>query len=329
MRNKSLDILKFISSVFVVFIHIMFVGEFGVGVKAVVRFAVPIFFMSSGYFSYNAITTGNTKKLLNRCLPLLKILAVSIVVYAIFELVFTQSYTFLTDLKSMKAYIKLFVFNNFNDSFFIPLWFLVALIYTYLAIAVVVKLKAARLIKYMPLLLLVSVLFYDVLTGYMGMVLSQIYVRNFLFTGLPFFSLGYLLYENKARTEKIPRPILVILVIVGAVISLMECKFFNDDGNTYFGTLLMSFSLFEISVGLNVKINNERLSYCLSKMPLYIYVLHTPINSVFKSLSLNNTINGYIYPPAVLLATCIIAILITCLKFSLIQRENKKSVTSI
>ncbi|MGN1420904.1 MAG: acyltransferase family protein [Eubacterium sp.] len=325
MRNKSLDILKFISSVFIVFIHIMFVGEFGVSVKAVARFAVPIFFMSSGYFSYNAITTGDTKKLLNRCLPLLKILAVSIVIYAIFELVFTRSYTFLTDLKLMKTYIKLFVFNNFNDSFFISLWFLVALIYTYLAIAVVVKLKAVRLIKFMPLLLLVSVLFYDVLTGYMGMVLSQIYVRNFLFTGLPFFSLGYLLYENTARTEKIPRTILVLLVIVGAVISLIECKFLNNDGNIYFGTLLMSFSLFEIFVRQTVKIDDERLSYCLSKMPLYIYVLHTPINSVFKSLSLNAAINGYIYPAAVLLATCIIAILITCLKFSFIQRKNKRS----
>ena len=52
-RNYSLDALKLVASFFVVFIHVSFGGVFGEVIKALAGFAVPIFFLTSGYFSYN------------------------------------------------------------------------------------------------------------------------------------------------------------------------------------------------------------------------------------------------------------------------------------
>lgn len=323
MRNKSLDVLKLISAIFVVFIHITFVGELGIAVNAVARFAVPIFFMCSGFFSYNAITNGDEKKLLKRCIPLLKIFIISIFVYALCEYVFLGEYNFITVLASIKTYIKFFIFNNFGDGFFIPLWFLPALIYTYLSVAIIVRLKLTRLIKFLPLLILAPIIFYYLITGYMGQNITPVIVRNFLFTGLPFFSVGYLLNKNKDSIKRISNFILVLFIIVGVVDTLVECIYLNVDGEIYFGTILVAFGLFELFNRFDLKIQNQRISYYLSKIPLYIYILHPPVNGALRRFGVNS-INGYIYPVVVLLATLILAMLITGFKYSIIKLKNSK-----
>lgn len=53
-RNKSLDCLKGIAALFVIWIHEQFPGMTGQLVQQVGAFAVPVFFMVSGYFSRNA-----------------------------------------------------------------------------------------------------------------------------------------------------------------------------------------------------------------------------------------------------------------------------------
>lgn len=54
MRNKNLDAVKAVAACFVVFIHVGFPGETGQIIKVIARFAVPFFFMISGYFCYYA-----------------------------------------------------------------------------------------------------------------------------------------------------------------------------------------------------------------------------------------------------------------------------------
>lgn len=49
-RNTSIDFLRFICAFLVVCIHAPFPGVIGGCIKAVARIAVPIFFMSTGFF---------------------------------------------------------------------------------------------------------------------------------------------------------------------------------------------------------------------------------------------------------------------------------------
>lgn len=315
-RNSSLDVLKFISAIFVVFIHILFNGQFGIAVKAVANFAVPIFFMCSGYFSFNAIVNGDYKKLLKRCIPIARILLFAILIFAFCELVFNGDTTFITDLKSLKTYIMFFVFNNFNDGFFIPLWFLPALIYVYFCSALVVKLKRSKLFYIFPALLLVTIIFYDLLTGYMNMTISHIFIRNFAFTGLPFFSIGYIL--GKIRIKKNPY-LLSVIAFLGIIITLIECKYLCLDAGMYFGTILISISLFILFTNIDISIATGRIKYILSKAPLYIYVLHVPINSVFCKFGLVNDF-GVLYPLIVVLVSSMISVLLSVLMFTYVHK---------
>ncbi len=60
-KNNTLEILKLLASYMVVFIHVSFYGKLGVAIDALARFAVPFFFLVSGYCSYQ-ITTEKIKK---------------------------------------------------------------------------------------------------------------------------------------------------------------------------------------------------------------------------------------------------------------------------
>lgn len=63
-RNYTLDLLKLFSAFMIVLIHVPFYGEFGTAIKAVARFAVPVFFMTSGYFCYKNDTKKSQKRYL-------------------------------------------------------------------------------------------------------------------------------------------------------------------------------------------------------------------------------------------------------------------------
>ena len=51
-KNNTLELLKLFASYMVVFIHVFFHGNAGIAVDALARFAVPFFFLVSGYYSY-------------------------------------------------------------------------------------------------------------------------------------------------------------------------------------------------------------------------------------------------------------------------------------
>ena len=53
-RNQSMEVCKFIASLFVVFIHAPFPGTLGSFADCLARFAVPMFFMITGYFNFEA-----------------------------------------------------------------------------------------------------------------------------------------------------------------------------------------------------------------------------------------------------------------------------------
>ena len=55
-KNMTLELIKLFAAYMVVFIHVMFQGEFGVLVDALARFAGPLFFWVSGFFSYGIST---------------------------------------------------------------------------------------------------------------------------------------------------------------------------------------------------------------------------------------------------------------------------------
>ena len=64
-RNNTLEIMKLIASYMVILIHFYFKDGFGGVMDALARFAVPLFFIVSGFYSYQ-ISLDKIKKRIKR-----------------------------------------------------------------------------------------------------------------------------------------------------------------------------------------------------------------------------------------------------------------------
>ena len=131
-KSNTLELIKLFSSYMVVFIHVPFHGNAGVTIDALARFAVPFFFLVSGYYSYQ-ITCEKIKK---RIQNILTLIIISMVSYTAFEILQLLKYnrdgliTLLNKYTQLGTYIEFFVFNA--PVTFGQLWYLLARFYVYI-----------------------------------------------------------------------------------------------------------------------------------------------------------------------------------------------------
>lgn len=154
-RNKNIDIIRFIAAFFVVCLHTSAYNSIADNiVSPIARFAVPIFFMFSGYF-YAKGDVVKKKKQINK---ILIILFLSILIYFI-EYLF---YFFLGSSQEI-CYFEFYKIINlliFNEPSISPhLWFIVALLYV-MIIEYKIELHKKRLAPYLIAVLLFMLYFF-------------------------------------------------------------------------------------------------------------------------------------------------------------------------
>lgn len=184
-RNYSIDILKFICAVLVVFLHTNF--KWHDLILPFTRCAVPCFLMISGFLLYSGDGIGQ-ERLRRNIKHILYILLWSTLLFVAYKEVMSiiQGALFIP---SLRQWLFFLIFNE--NPFAGHLWYLGAYFYVLLIMLIVDKHK---LWKYMlwvtPLLLMGDLLFgkYSILL--LGKEFPFVYVRNFLFVGIPYFMLG-------------------------------------------------------------------------------------------------------------------------------------------
>lgn len=170
----------------IVFIHCDFPGQLGDIVNTIARFAVPIFFMVSGYFNYSA----SKEKLKSRVLKLLKIFAISSVLYIAydnFENLYINGNNNFIEYNLAKLNLQN-IFNlvvfNFTHFIYSHLWFILALMYCYIFRILTKDKKVEKIYKYIPILIIVG---YVLNIYFLTKSLSMVYLtRNWILMGVPF-----------------------------------------------------------------------------------------------------------------------------------------------
>jgi hypothetical protein len=155
-----------------------------------------------------------------------------------------------------------------------------------------------------------------------GIVLDYIIVRNFAFTGLPFFIFGYLLRKYSHLFEKI-RPLFLILAIVISSCEAVLSRFLVGHNEVFIGSVLCCLSV----VLLSEKIKNKEIP---SKyLPVFrsstdVYVFHILFSGFLYSLAniLPLTVGTVMrmFMPCLTFAICIAFSLI---KFKIIRSIKK------
>ncbi len=283
-RNYSIDKLKFLCAILVVFLHAEWILHDMV--LPITRCAVPCFFIISGYllFEGNGIAPQRLKR---NTLNIIKITLFSTILYFLWsELVSYVNHNALLipSLDDLKNWLL------FNDCpFGFHLWYLYAYLYVLIIVGIINRVGLWKVMFFLtPILFLI-----DLLLGTYGMLLFNvnypyIYFRNFLFVGIPYFSIGALLKYKGHCENALTNNWLIMLCLLLVVSSILESIFLESVGketsrSNYISSILLAVFLFLFA--LKNKTASNHLSTFGSKDSLYIYIYHPIIMAILSSLT--------------------------------------------
>ncbi|WP_099159449.1 acyltransferase [Virgibacillus ndiopensis] len=310
-RNYSIDFVKFFAIFFVVCIHTgTFIGveigsihgdDIDFVIDTFARFAVPFFFVASGYLfvqKINSIT--NTRKQFayfkKYTIKLTKLWLAWFVFFFLFDLIIQ----FIETEKTTQALKSMFMdylasYYNWEILYYgaghtqYHLWFLLALIWSVILLFIFVK------IRLLPLLIVVSLCLN--IYGLFGQSYSAFYevtldTRDALFFGLFYVALGggFGAYAKQLRTvaNRIPTIVYISLLIILSIVQIVEgyitLKIFEGSAQNYFiATIPLTILLFLTIIKHN-QVGKNTLISKIGANAVGIYVSHVFIMEAIRIL---------------------------------------------
>lgn len=286
-RNDCLNMIKGIACFFVVFMHVPFLGVFGIVVKKIGEFAVPLFFMISGFYlwkpEYDILKIGLSRKIKR----MFKVCFVVFAAYFFWNMLISH---FGSGHLANSAFMRrcftiehLYKFIFFQNTDIIggrsPYWFLFALLLTYVILLAVFRLPKWRLIyTCLPILLLLN--FYLHTTD-----LGWDYYNNIWTTAIPFVLIGFLIAERRLFKKITPIAMVVISVIslfvaiVGSIVHF-PCPI----SITQFAISIFSIGIFCLSLAYP-DYSISAFSNIGAKYSMLIYIFHPFVITVIEKLA--------------------------------------------
>ncbi|MDO4272389.1 MAG: acyltransferase [Eubacteriales bacterium] len=325
MRNQLLDAVKAVSAYFVVLLHIRFPGRTGEVINVLARFAVPFFFMVSGYFCYN-VHGKSLSRLPGKIKHVLFLTVLSYPFYILWQCVQRS-----IEGKDLSAWLgkltegehikEFFLYNNSSPVKW-HLWFLPALLYCYLLFAVAEKLRIHKIAYVLIPVLLAGHFWMEEACAFTGNSYETMEFRNYLYTGFPFFMTGHLIhrYEGVLR-EKLSGVYLTAGILCGALLSVAEYFRFGIL-ELFVGSVILSVSVF-LGAVLQGSREAGRLTEFFGeiggKYAFFIYLFHLAVADVVKDLAVFFGVNGsaaygWLRPVLVCVLTTFLAMGISALR---------------
>ena len=302
-RVQSIEACRLLASIAVVFIHCRMPGNLGEIANGLARFAVPFFFVVSGYFTFNATLDQIRKRMIGTA----KLNIFSTLLYLLWKSYKTR-YIFgesriLWFKNSLSIHnIASWVFLNTNP-FSEHLWYLNAIFICYYLIYLYISWKNNSstsfhtLYKISFLLLLLHLSLGTFATAVQHDFPNLIY-RNALFFGLPMFTLGLFLREyqdNFFTVFHLSNVVLWCLILLGGILVLLE-RFGFGKVDLHIGSIVTVISLMLLLISNpQVTQNNQILLKAIPKfgsLSTWIYVTHVFWKDLFLTFSLERYIDN-------------------------------------
>lgn len=323
-----MECVKLLASFFVVFIHAPFPLTFGSFVECLARFAVPLFFAISGYFSYQISPSAVARRLKRMFLLLLwGTLLYCFGCYVAIECVGGSTISYLRRLIPNWQDLARFVLlsNHFISE---PLWYLVASFQCYLVFWVYSRFFQDS-VDYKPLyisgfFLFLVYLSLSVLGNAAELYLPIIYYRNWLLLGLPMFTMGLFLRQYHAHIlsqYQLTSKKLVLLFLLGLSLSILEWLG-TGPSEMHLGTVVEVIALLLLCVqNPCISIRFSGIIHHFGNISTNIYLFHFLILHIYihyfqdtMILTFGDTVESWIMPLVILLVSLLSAILAEMLR---------------
>lgn len=294
-RFIGFDILKFICTFLVVCIHAPFEGVLGDIIITIARIAVPIFFMITGYYYIDTKKRGNELKQIKK---ICKLLILSNLLYFVWGgiLQLTKNGDILTYIFrtfSVKSIIKFFVLNV--SPFSGHLWYLGAILYVLVIVLLLDKINKINVLFIIsPILIICDLIFgkYSLLIFHCEF--PYVLLRNFVFVGIPYFTIGLITRECINKNSKFNINLLLLMTFIFLLMNELEhfiLVFINANANRdqYIFTTFLSIVIFLLVYSLYknkflVSHVEKFMAYGGRNLSTMVYVLHPIFINLFEFL---------------------------------------------
>lgn len=275
-RNNGIDLFRLIGAFFIIILHTSY-GNLDIEIiehlRLSARWAVPFYFMATGFFLGKKIENGNLefRKIQSNLITLLSIFIVSSVIYMPINA--TRS-KFLYDIE-----------NLLTGTFF-HLWFIGSLIVGYIIIWFIYQIRRSNLLPYISAGLIMLALVCDSYDQFLGTNIDYSLFRYLL--SIPFIYIGIVLSKRTFSSRR--SYIWILLAAGGFVLQLVEVNILYDlfdysklDHQFLVGTILTVIPLFIYSTLIDIK--ESALTKWGKQQSLFIYLYH-PLILLLTSMSI-------------------------------------------
>ena len=281
-RNINVDILRSILAFLIVGIHTLDQKTEAKYIVAIARSAVPMFFILSGYFIYWVSKNSIKKRIKNTCI-LLICSNLLFAVWAILSNYHNLRFEFVSQTFNIKNILKFIIFN---DSIYRGhLWFIGALLYCQVLYLVERKISNNGInYKFRMIIIVVLLIGLIILSEIFN--IKNIYYRNFLLLGLPYYFIGMVIKEKNIKISNVwlwcGMVVLMVMLNIIEVYSLMEIGTYYLLEH-YIFTIPLSTIIIVIVTSFNSNSKSNYISKIGREYSLYIYLFHVIIiDIIFK-----------------------------------------------
>ena len=303
-RLANVDWLRIWAMIAVVFIHID--AYYTYSILPATRFAVPLFFMISGYFLGKQNTTSWKKYLLRS----LALLLGATLFYGV--IVLAGSICNHTDMLHWpwgKILLEWLIFNK--NPFHYHLWFLGAYLYVLCIAACVDKFNLWRWVYWLIIPLFIARF------GLQCLNLPNEITRNFLFVGLPCFLTGSWLRNNRMAYEAcLNNRKLFFTCVLFACLPFVEDYFLNRYFGVQYGDLCTAYvfaALLLVSAVRLPQIFPQYIPKDTRDIVLGVYIFHPFVHFVYRHIPYINewvAPNTWFAPVIVFVTTWMLCVII-------------------
>jgi len=281
-RISSIDTIKFIAAIAVIVIHFAPEGLLGRVLQVISRFAVPYFFMVSGFFSANKECEA-----INRTIKKMVNITLGISIFYFVVAVYHSGFRQIISEFSCDNFLKVILFNA-PQIVSAHLWYMYALIYCYVIYKIYLKVSSTKLDVFIGFVLIILHLILVEILPWGGITVfrdNYPLVRNVWLMGFPFFLIGKSIfsYKEKLCGSKVTG-VIYICVIVGVLMAGFTGAYnFSYFLPMYVSSVLISIGVFVLAVRYPYFGQNTIFEKLGHNESMWLYLIHPVIGNLVIS----------------------------------------------
>lgn len=225
---------------------------------------------------------------------------------------------------NLKSMVKFVLLNE--SPFSGHLWYLGAILYTLIIVYLLDKIGCKKIMYWITPVLLIGDLIigkYSILI--FGREFPYIIVRNWLFVGIPYFSIGMMMKENRIRIGK--QGILLFTLTTVLERYLLVSNGLNATRDHYISTAFLAIAVFSFALDYKGKVN-ESVAKIGRDYSTWIYIVHPIFITIFTWFMSKigaQMVWGYIGPIVIFVVSLMFIASVGKIMHKLIQKDLRNA----